>query len=166
MLGDPKGGEDIPSYKDLVQELKKPKELEIPKGVKFEKKWFLRKFGYVLLIILFLGVASYRYGSSPDWLALGIILVFIGIGGVVIGIGRRAIIHINGDEIIVEYKSGWIEHYTELKINEFKLDEKITRSVKFKVGENEDRVFELRPKGWLKSQWIIKIDGQKVGKLP
>jgi len=56
-----KSREDIPSYKNLVQELKKPKELKIPKDVKFEKKLFLMKFGYVFLIILFLGVASCRH---------------------------------------------------------------------------------------------------------
>jgi len=82
------------------------------------------------------------------------------------GIGHRATIHINGDEIIVEYKIGWNGPYAELKVNGLKLDEKITRPVKFKVGENEDRIFELELKENLKPKWIIKVDDQKIGTLP
>ncbi|MBC7108980.1 MAG: hypothetical protein H5T41_09415 [Methanomassiliicoccales archaeon] len=279
----PRVSEDVPSYKDLVQGKKSPKILTLPKGIKFEKKWFLRSFGYVFLVMFLIGIASYVYGYtlSPkvkyvvvdkwsdsweikpgdkwhqDWTVenpdllweinvtvrggnndlkiyidtpsgrvdygkltspihiivnvsrygtgkytiywdntfsliaskyvsvkealyvktldttdkgfyefIGFPLGFVGLVGFLAALGRRAIVEVGGDVIQIDYKSGWLRYYTELKVNGFKLDQKITEPIKFRVGENEDHVFELEPKGWLRETWVIRIDGQEVGRLP
>ncbi len=275
--------EDVPSYKDLIQGKKSPKILTFPKGIKFEKKWFFRSFGYVFLIILLIGIAFYVYGYTlspkvkyvvvdgwsksweinpgekwhqnwnmrdPDLLweinmsvnggnndlriyidtpsgrvdygkltspihiivnisrygtgkytiywdntfslitskyvsvkealyaktldttdkdfyeFIGFSLGFVGLMGFLGALGRRAIVEVGSDVIQIDYKSGRLRYYTELKVNGFKLDRKITEPIKFRVGENEDHVFELEPKGWSRKIWIIKINGQEIGRLP
>ncbi len=275
--------DDVPSYKDLIHKKKPPKLLTLPKGVRFEKKWFLKGFGYVFLIMCLVGVASYVYGYSfspkvkyvvvdgwskaweispgdewhqnwnmnnPDSLweinmsvsggnndigvyidtpsgrvdygkltspihilvnvsrygagkytiywdnsfsvitskhvsvrealyaktldttdndfyeSIGGILGFVGFIGCLVALSKRAIIKVGGDIIQVDLKSEWLKYYTELRVNGFKLDQKIKEPIKFKVGENEDHMFELEPMGWLRSVWSIKIDGQEVGRLP
>lgn len=97
---------------------------------------------------------------------LGIILVVIGSISFLAALAKRAIIEVDNDVIQVDLKSGWLRYYVELKVNGFKLDQKVTGALKFRVGKDNSHVLELEPQGWLNYNWVIKIDGQIVGRLP
>ena len=97
---------------------------------------------------------------------LGWILIFIGAVGIAYALSRRAILEVGGDEIIIELKSGFLRNYIELTVNGFKLDQKIKRAVKFRVGQEEDKVLEIEPANFLSLSWKIKLDGREVGRLP
>ncbi|ASJ07208.1 hypothetical protein [Thermococcus pacificus] len=98
--------------------------------------------------------------------ALGGILMFVGFFGVLYTLSKRVILEVDGDEIVMEFKSGLLKNYVELTVNGFKLDQKIKGPVKFRVGQNEDKVLEIEPIVFLNLAWKITLDGQFIGGVP
>lgn len=103
--------------------------------------------------------------SNKDALeALGFFLVLPGLVLLASGFKKRGFLYIDDDVVEVTYESSRIE----LKVNEFKLDQKVDHSIKFKAGRDESRIIEIEKVGswWKGYQWIFKVDDQEVGRLP
>jgi len=96
----------------------------------------------------------------------GVTLGIIGVSLMVASLYRKVFISVDGDEIEVHIKPGLVGHYAEIKVNGFKLDEKVGKEgIVFKVGENESRKFELYGEGFLVEQWYFLVDDQLVKKI-
>jgi len=56
----------------------------------------------------------------------------------------------------------------ELKVNGYRLDERLDHEVKFKAGQNENRIVEIKPTriNWNAREWAFFVDGREVGRLP
>jgi len=97
---------------------------------------------------------------------LGIVILILTLIGVIIGVPFLKI-YIDGDVFEFTPKGEFIP-YLEIKVNGIPLNEKVRDSIKFRVGQNEDRVLEIERKFsiiWT-ARWIIKVDDQEIGRLP
>jgi len=103
--------------------------------------------------------------SDKDVLeSLGLFLVVLGFFLSLSGFKKRGFLYIDDDVVEATYENSRIE----LKVNDFKLDQKVDHSIKFKAGRDESRIIEIEKVGswWKGYQWIFKVDGQEVGRLP
>lgn len=105
--------------------------------------------------------------SDKDALYFVAIFLILVPGVILIGAGARKVATLVVDDDVIEAKlvaSGKLE----LKVNNYKLDERIDHAVKFRAGKNESRVVEIKPvrTGWNNVGWMFSVDDQEVGRLP
>lgn len=94
------------------------------------------------------------------------IFFFIVPGVILLLVGLREVATLKVDDDILEAKIlSWGK--LELKVNGYKLDQKLDHDVKFKAGRDESRIVELkREKHGSTTFWRFFVDGQEVGRLP
>lgn len=97
----------------------------------------------------------------------GIGILFFVIPGVILfllGIRKIALLVVDDDTIETKLTYGG---KLELKVNGYKLDQKLDHDVKFKAGKDESRIVELKREKFRNTFfWRFIVDGREVGRLP
>ncbi|HHI00063.1 MAG TPA: hypothetical protein ENL40_01075 [Thermococcus litoralis] len=88
-------------------------------------------------------------------------------GLILIGAGTRKVATLVVDDDVIEAKLV-ARGKLELRVNNYKLDQRLDHAVKFKAGTEENRIVEIKPvkHGWNTLGWEFYVDDQEVGRLP
>lgn len=111
------------------------------------------------------------YKAVPDtsekegYYLLAFILAFVGGIGVIGALRRKVIVKVDDDIVELMLGAGF-RHPLYLTVNGFKLDQKVTGPLKFRIGKDESRVFAVEPIDWFRNRWAIFVDDKQIGTVP
>nr|ADF80243.1 t26-19p [Thermococcus sp. 26/2] len=104
--------------------------------------------------------------SDSDAMEVIGMLFFVIPGLILILMGIRKVATLVVDDDTIEAKLVY-GGKLELKVNGYKLDQKLDHDVKFKAGRDESRIVELKREKFRNTFfWRFLVDGREVGRLP
>lgn len=115
-------------------------------------------------------VVAQVYVQEVNWWAFEMVFVGIVITVLIIVfmiIGNAPILKIDDGEAVYEFQP-WYWGKLKIRVNGIEVPEGVDKHAVFRIGPNDEHTLEIERKfSWLWTwQWIFKVDGREVGRLP
>lgn len=110
-------------------------------------------------------ISKVKFGAI-EGLVIGIVLIVLAL--FFMAHGNKPVLVLKVQEDIYEFKPSFLGIMLKIWVNGIEIQDGIRNNATFIIGPNDEHILEIERRfSWLWTwQWIFKVDGQEVGRLP